>query len=334
MGEHPGMDPAQARRLTGVTGHPHFTPMDILTRLRAKFPAEFLSEEPLYKEVDVTGEKFWQALDLIYFDGNYDAHCLRCGEKSTFKVVGTPRPLQHTQKPVTPGAIRLARAPSATPVENPPIGAHTLTGICSRDDSHKQFFTVLLSGRAIMEPKAEGDEAKPEHRFHWFVQKIGQHPSRADLDLPKVKRYRRVLQEGQQKELATAIGLHAHGVGIGSFVYLRRIFRALVEEAHAQGRTEEGWDESAYHLADMGNRVRMLAKHLPDFMVANAHVYGVLSKGVHELTEAECLANFDIVHIAIEAILEEKLAEVLRAEKAKTAAAALSKFNPGKVDNV
>jgi hypothetical protein len=71
--------------------------------------------------------------------------------------------------------------------------------------------------------------------FDFLVQdrklmKIGQYPSLADMALPKFQAYRKILGTNRAKELRLAIGLGAHGVGIGAFVYLRRIFEAVLEK--------------------------------------------------------------------------------------------------------
>jgi hypothetical protein len=50
-----------------------------------------------------------------------------------------------------------------------------------------------------------------------------------------------------------------------------------------------------------------LFKELPEFLVKNTILYGILSKGVHELDEEECHEYFEIVRIAIEEILDEKM---------------------------
>ncbi len=62
------------------------------------------------------------------------------------------------------------------------------------------------------------------------VVKIGQYPSLADLNIGLIKEYKDVLSEEKLKEFIRGIGLRAHGVGIGSFVYLRRIFEYLIEQ--------------------------------------------------------------------------------------------------------
>lgn len=55
------------------------------------------------------------------------------------------------------------------------------------------------------------------------IQKIGQYPSIAYYHISKIKDYQKVIDRDKMKELTRAIGLAANGVGIGSFVYLRRI---------------------------------------------------------------------------------------------------------------
>ncbi len=64
-----------------------------------------------------------------------------------------------------------------------------------------------------------------------YISKVGQYPSVADFHIGKVHKYDKVLPKDKMRELTKAIGLAANGVGIGSFVYLRRIFQHLLFEA-------------------------------------------------------------------------------------------------------
>lgn len=59
--------------------------------------------------------------------------------------------------------------------------------------------------------------------------KIGQFPSVADLVILEIVKYKSVLSK-QYREFSKAVGLFVHGIGIGSFVYLRRIIENLVYE--------------------------------------------------------------------------------------------------------
>ncbi len=61
------------------------------------------------------------------------------------------------------------------------------------------------------------------------VMKIGQCPSRADLEKSVLKKDPKVLDEQNYSDLIRAIGLASHGIGAGSHVYLRRVFENLLE---------------------------------------------------------------------------------------------------------
>lgn len=56
------------------------------------------------------------------------------------------------------------------------------------------------------------------------------------------------------------------------------------------------------HAADAASE-----PELPDFLVKNRDLYGILSKGIHELSEDECLSYFDPVKAALELILDQAL---------------------------
>lgn len=53
------------------------------------------------------------------------------------------------------------------------------------------------------------------------------------------------------------------------------------------------------------------------FVVEHKSIYGILSKGIHELSEEECLEIFPIVKIGIELILDEKIELEERERKKK-----------------
>ncbi len=53
----------------------------------------------------------------------------------------------------------------------------------------------------------------------------------------------------------------------------------------------------------------MLKGYLPQFMVDKKIIYGILSKGIHELSEKECLDFFDTLRESITLILEQKIAQ-------------------------
>jgi len=83
--------------------------------------------------------------------------------------------------------------------------------------------------------------------------------------------------------------------------------------------------EEDYKKARWPERIKLLSSLLPDYLVEHSAVYGVLSKGVHELTEEECTEYFDVIHTTIEIICEEKLAVIERSLKVEAGSKALQR---------
>lgn len=139
------------------------------------------------------------------------------------------------------------------------------------------------------------------------IMKIGQFPSVADIHIGQVKQYDKVLDKSILREFTKAIGLAANGVGIGSFVYLRRIFEKLVFDAFNDANQEGGLDLELFNKQRMDEKIKSLKGYLPPFIVQHSAIYGILSKGIHELSEEECLEYFDTMRASIEMILDQRV---------------------------
>ena len=159
------------------------------------------------------------------------------------------------------------------------------------------------------------------------IQKIGQYKSIADFHISQIKQYKSVLSKEKLKEFTRAIGLAANGVGIGSFVYLRRIFETLLEDAHKKAKTKKEWNEEDYQNSRVADKIKMLEDFLPHFLVENKELYSILSKGIHSLEEDECLAYYETVKSGIEIILDEKVEELEKIEKIKKAKKQIAALN-------
>ncbi len=151
------------------------------------------------------------------------------------------------------------------------------------------------------------------------IEKIGQYPSIADFHIFELGKYNKILSKPKLKEFSKAIGLAANGVGIGSFVYLRRLFEHLVFSTFASNKEVLGIGEKEFVAKRMEDKIATLAQFLPEFLVQNKVVYSILSLGVHELEEDACLSHFDALRIGIEIMLDEQLERVEKLEKTKLA---------------
>lgn len=62
-------------------------------------------------------------------------------------------------------------------------------------------------------------------------------------------------------------------------------------------------DNEMFEQARVAERIKMLEGYLPDILVKNTTIYGILSKGIHELSEEECRKYFPVVKECIYQIL-------------------------------
>ncbi len=253
-------------------------------------PEELLLRSHLYEEFDASEDdgELRALSEIVLFGDAIDAYCVDCGQTSVFQFIS------RAPSPRSESFFR-------TIVQEDLVKSQffLLTACCSRNTLHKLFFCFLFKNNSVT--------------------KIGQHPSIADLYAPDIKKYRKVMSQENFLDLKRGLGLKAHGIGVGSFIYLRRIFENLVEEAHEKAAAGSEWNEEDYSRAKMDAKIKILAPHLPSALVDYAIVYGILSKGVHSLTEDECLKMFEPVRKGIELILDEKISELHEMEKRKRA---------------
>lgn len=155
-----------------------------------------------------------------------------------------------------------------------------------------------------------------------IMEKVGQYPSMADLQMFDIEKYKTVLGRESFRDFRTAIGLYASGVGCGSFVYLRRIFEGIVVEAEAIASKMEGWDAEEYRNRDFNKKIEYLEgfdqKLIPDELSnVKTKIYGVLSRGVHASSDQECIELFPVMKYVIEELLDHKIAKKEREDKLK-----------------
>lgn len=255
---------------------------------------DFYLKAPLYAKIEVNPENFEEFIYMLQVPTKFD------GYNPLHKSTTT-----YTTQDLYPGKYENGNLDHFLNSG----GIYKTSIKCLR---YENVFTFFGKYEPTYEADEDGDYF-PVPKTGTFI-KIGQDISLMEFESWKIRNYRKVLTKEKQKELVRAIGLAAHGVGIGSFVYLRRIFEDLIEEAHLIAKTSDGWNEDEYSKLWMAEKIDSLKNYLPDFLVRNKAIYSILSKGIHELSEQICLTYFDTILLGIERILEAKL-ESIREKK-------------------
>lgn len=263
---------------------------------------DLLINKGLYDSVDITIDdldEIEKYLSRSEYTGNtIDCFCVHCGTNRIFEFLDSE---VHNDT----GFIRMtiddpggrSRKPKKEEIFNSYLNRrYVLTYRCTRERQHTILFDLIVTSEKII--------------------KIGQYPSVADLLIPSIVKYKSILDK-QFREFSKAIGLFAHGIGIGSFVYLRRIIEKLVFDKFQQFSNELGITAEEFEHLKFDDKIAVLKEHLPTVLVKNKNIYGIVSKGIHELSEDECLRMFPFIRTGIELILDDLLAEKERLEKEK-----------------
>lgn len=271
-----------------------------MEELAHQFPTlnEFYVNTSPYTKFDIPEDK-QETYNIIYTMHTIDCYCPDCKSVSVFTPQDN-RPKDMRSNPIKNGndwaGFRQTR--------NMYVERKFL---CSRNNEHIMSFFIILKDGSF--------------------QKIGQFPSLADINSFEIKKYRKILGDEYYKEFNKAIGLNSHGVGVGSFVYLRRIIENfIIHPAYNAAKTQSGWDDDKYQKSRIREKIELLKANLPDFLTDNSIIYSIVSKGIHELSEDECKEYFPILKSCLEFVLTELEEKRKIEEKKKDLASKLSQI--------
>jgi hypothetical protein len=246
------------------------------------------------------------AFDIEFFSETIDFYCPECKNISTFRrsiVVHKPS----IAAAIMPARMAITPIAGSRSIEEKKPKIISVDFICSRDDNHIALFIFKMDNN--------------------YVQKIGEYPSQIQRQYYEIKRYESLL--GQYYiELQTAIRLNDTNVGIGAFVYLRRVLeKVLIDVAVKKYGHRKSWDLEKYRKSKRIDEIIVdLSDSLPEFLVSNRRIYKILSKGIHELDEEECLKYFDLLKTSLEEILDDLMEQEKKKATRKRLSIELSKI--------
>ena len=194
--------------------------------------------------------------------------------------------------------------------------------VCSLNNDHHvtAYYIIHKAVDVCKVPKYSA--AYEKLKYCLVLEKVGQEPSMADLQMFDIEKYKKVLSSDSFRDFSMALGLYASGVGCGSLLYLRRIYETLIKNAQDKCSKQPEWNEEEYNKRRFNEKIEYLEslgeKIIPDDLLdVKDKIYGWLSKGVHELPEQESMELFPHLKLAMELILDEQIAQKDREEKLK-----------------
>lgn len=257
---------------------------DAVAEIKLVSKHDFYFETPLYEILKYSQPK--KASDLLR--GDVDAYSSKNKTETTYNIKSNWSVCLES-KDISP----------TSEINNAYTGFQIITLTCKRKDNDTLRFFVF------------NDE------IHKVIIKVGQLPSIADLQFSDLERkYNKILDKQYLGEFKKAIICVSHGYGVAAFVYLRRIFENLILETFEtfSGEFSET-KESDFKSMRMEDKINLLKRHLPSQLIEMKSIYGILSLGVHQLDENECLIYFSPLKLSIELILDQKIEEDVKKKR-------------------
>lgn len=263
---------------------------------------EFYINTSLYTKFSVLDTDKDFVFDLVYYGGTIDSYCPDCGETSVFQGDDN-RPREQHQF----GSSPISKEEWKTTIEKSTFTVRKRFK-CSRNPEHNLTFYISIE---------EGT-----------LQKIGQNPSIAALNSYSINKFKKILGKELYYEFNRAIGLFSHGVGVGSFVYLRRIIENfMILPAYEEAKKASDWNDDEYQKLRVREKIQKLKAFLPEYLIENSSLYSIISKGIHELSEDDCNEYFPVLRECLEFVLTELEAQRQTDLKKKELAKKLSKIS-------
>lgn len=290
--------------------------------------AQFLVNKGLYDKYEISKSNIQDVIDVINGHVRINIYCKDCGESRIFSMKELLFPFEDSDGDQVMRSLgkelsshQHIQELGATPHPGEKDGErewywtnwqtqeYTRVMIfqfqCALNGQHYTDFIVRANGNSLV--------------------KIGQFPSAADLSFPEFENYKRVLSKEDRKEFRRAIGLYASGIGVGAYVYLRRIFERLLVTAKNTA-LQDGVELPDYETAHIDERTKMLKDYLPKALEGNTTFYSIVSKGIHELSEDDCTAYFPILQDFLLLIMRQWEQQRQEKETEKKLAASLSQI--------
>ena len=184
----------------------------------------------LYETIYEGNQRRHCVLEIKNDATSYRAYCVQCGAMSVFK----------------------AESQNVFPVTGPIVGHYESpkddTSLYGDIDFGKRLRCTMCNMFMSVYFKVIDNK----------VVKVGSYPSTADLDRGRLFSECNIPNSRIPKELATAVGLKAHGAYMGAYAYLRRVYETLL--GHLRGLAHEIWSE----IDSLGLEVRNRHKAVGD----------------------------------------------------------------------
>lgn len=257
---------------------------------------EFLEKCPTYKEVNSDKLSLDDFLKC-FSDIKIELICDKCNKEKTFYYYGLE-------------ILVIANKQAANTMQKNFIVVDKAQSLL-----HKNFMTMNFRCShckqtyffALLLNKCSEEE--------FTIMKVGQYPSFGQLSTKEIDKYRNELGN-YYNEFKCSLNCYSQGKGIAAFVYLRRILEHLIETKYKNIKEQNSQEKFIDKLKTIEKKETVVPEELKE---VKGQIYAILSKGLHEYSEDECMELYDCVKLIVELILDKELEKIEKVKKIKDA---------------
>lgn len=262
----------------------------------------------LYESID---EKEFEA--LITWDDSFMAYCPNCERETTF------RRSEWFNKRVEPIEIETLFESKENIEKN---CSNILKALFDYDEIGTDKIRITEEKGALLVKEYQCCLSSFHRKYEIFYRdrgsdkiiKIGQYPSAYDtasqeyLEKLKVVCGNRKAKE-MSKYVKKALTMESFGYGIPALLYMRRAFEQLISISEEKNELENTGEK-------MFERIKNNPL-LPKEIKENARLYNIISEGIHNETEEECMELFKLIKIGFTILLRKTYEHVQEQKELK-----------------
>lgn len=283
----------------------------------------------------IGGDSQEQVSRIRLHKGKFDMYCPLCGKAATWGSIPSANDLAEVERAKLASSVVTTSGGRGGIVRFNWLNKFELRIGCTRNSAHSAIYYFDVIALPEDGADAESKDVERTNSARHVVIKIGQYPSLTDFHLGDLSEFEEGMTKKQRREFVQATNSAAHGYSVAACVYLRRVFEDVLEEArdaHMAEHKLESWPE--FEKAHTDEKIKLLGDRLPGFLSEHPQLYGILSIGVHELTESECADELPMLRQAIELILRDRVNAIRerkqRADVSKLVAQAVNRHKDRK----
>ena len=149
--------------------------------------------------------------------------------------------------------------------------------------------------------------------------KLAQYPSLYDVSRDELKKYQKneLIDKNSFKEIYKAETCASSGYYVAAYTYMRRVYETMLLSVFDQNKEEIGLTEDDFRKLHSDKKLEAIKDYLAIDDEIYLPLYGLLSAGIHAMTEEQCCEDYNVLKPILLDILAEQKAKKEKESKRK-----------------